>query len=158
MRTVRSALEFCGRNYDEDDFQRYFRRVYQHYGRFGIHSPCVSFAEPHAVPHRAAAAPRRSSPTTISIPHPQSIPVPPAHRDPLSLSLPRSAEGYETLADAAAFLDWASERFVLGVTTNAPARTVETVCPLSLSICHDGASLPLSPAPLSPSRPPACGW
>ena len=31
-RTVRSALELCGRRYTEREFQRYFRRVFQHFG------------------------------------------------------------------------------------------------------------------------------
>jgi hypothetical protein len=31
-RTVRSALEICGRQYSEQEFKRYFRRVFQHFG------------------------------------------------------------------------------------------------------------------------------
>ena len=30
--TVRGALTHCGRSYSDADFDRYFRRVYQHYG------------------------------------------------------------------------------------------------------------------------------
>jgi FMN phosphatase YigB (HAD superfamily) len=72
VRTVRSALEFCGRtNYTEQEFNRFFRRVYQQYG---------------------------------------------------------SLEGYERLPDAVAFLEWAKERgLTMGVTTNTPVRTMETV-------------------------------
>ena len=77
VRTVRSALEFCGRTkYTEQEFNRFFRRVYQHYG---------------------------------------------------------SLEGYERLPDAVAFLEWAKERgLTMGVTTNTPVRTMETV-PLAFS-------------------------
>merc|ERR1711959_160567 len=32
MDTARSALRICGRSYDEDQFVRFFRRAYQHYG------------------------------------------------------------------------------------------------------------------------------
>ena len=31
-RTVKSALDICGCQYSETEFQRYFRRVYQHFG------------------------------------------------------------------------------------------------------------------------------
>lgn len=29
---VKDALKNCGRNYNDDDYERYFRRIYQHYG------------------------------------------------------------------------------------------------------------------------------
>ena len=76
VRTVRSALEFCGRTeYTEQEFSRFFRRVYQVYG---------------------------------------------------------SLDGYERLPDAIAFLDWAGERgLTMGVTTNTPVRTMETVLPMT---------------------------
>ena len=34
-RTVRTTLDLCGRKYSTDEFDRYFRRVYQFYGRSG---------------------------------------------------------------------------------------------------------------------------
>ena len=74
--TVRSALDECGRgDYTDDEFARFFRRVYQHYG---------------------------------------------------------SPEGYERLPDAAPFLRWAGDErgLLLGVTTNTPTRTMETVLPM----------------------------
>jgi len=77
VKTVRSALEFCGRgDYTDDEFDRFFRRVYQHYG---------------------------------------------------------SLQGYELLPDGIDFLNWASKsnRFAsLGVTSNSPTRTIETVLPM----------------------------
>lgn len=33
--TVKSVLEFCGRSYTDSEFERFFRRVYQHYGSLG---------------------------------------------------------------------------------------------------------------------------
>jgi HAD superfamily hydrolase (TIGR01549 family) len=74
---VRSALEYCGRtDYTQEEFDRFFRRVYQHYG---------------------------------------------------------SLEGYEKLPDAIPFLDWLQDqkKYSLGVTTNTPVRTVETVLPMN---------------------------
>lgn len=42
-----------------------------------------------------------------------------------------SLDGYEALPDAKPFLEWARARgFVLGVTTNTPVRTMETVLPM----------------------------
>jgi len=76
-RTVRSALAFCGRDsYTEEEFQRFFRRVYQHYG---------------------------------------------------------SLDGYDRLPDAAPFLAWArdEQQLTMGVTTNTPVRTMETVLPMT---------------------------
>lgn len=79
---VRRALELTGRHYDERDFNRFFRRVYQHYG---------------------------------------------------------SPAGYEVLDDTRPFLsflksragaDAPHERLCLGITTNTPIRTVETVLPM----------------------------
>jgi len=32
IRTVKTALELSGRSYSDADFNRFFRRVYQHYG------------------------------------------------------------------------------------------------------------------------------
>ena len=77
-RTVTRALELCEtpRRYSRDEFDRFFRRVYQHYG---------------------------------------------------------SLEGYAKLEDASAFLEWcAAERadLLLGITSNTPARTMETVLPM----------------------------
>ena len=45
-----------------------------------------------------------------------------------------SLQGYEKLPDAVEFLDWASEsapHLMLGVTTNTPVRTIETVLPMN---------------------------
>jgi len=75
-RTVRRTVELAGRNYDDEQFDRYFRRVYQHYG---------------------------------------------------------SPRGYEALPDASAFLSWTQREtpgLLMGVTSNTPTRTVETVLPL----------------------------
>jgi len=75
--TVTRALELCGRTYSDDEFERFFRRVYQHYG---------------------------------------------------------SLAGYEKLADAEALLEWLAEErpdVLLGVTTNTPVRTIETVLPMN---------------------------
>jgi len=74
--TVRTALENTGRkDYSDREFERFFRRVYQHYG---------------------------------------------------------SLEGYQKLDDAFPFLDWAKEKgLTLGVTTNTPVRTMETVLPMN---------------------------
>jgi REG-2-like HAD superfamily hydrolase len=76
VRTVKSVLNFCGRDYTDAEFERFFRRVYQHYG---------------------------------------------------------SLEGYERLPDAEPFLTWATEEqgLLLGVTTNTPIRTMETVLPMT---------------------------
>jgi putative hydrolase of the HAD superfamily len=78
VRTVKSALENCGRTkYSQEEFDRFFRRIYQHYG---------------------------------------------------------SLDGYEKLSDALPFLDWLQEqngKYSLGVTTNTPVRTVETVLPMN---------------------------
>lgn len=74
---MRSALEFCGRDsYTQEEFDRFFRRVYQHYG---------------------------------------------------------SLEGYDRLPDAERFLAWArdAKHLTLGVTTNTPVRTMETVLPMT---------------------------
>lgn len=74
---MRSALEFTGRvDYTQEEFDRFFRRVYQHYG---------------------------------------------------------SLDGYQKLPDAVPFLDWLQneKRYSLGVTTNTPVRTVETVLPMN---------------------------
>ena len=75
-KTVRRTLELCGREYTDEEFNRYFRRVYQHYG---------------------------------------------------------SVDGYELLPDTLPFLNDIQSRFpdiVLGITTNTPMRTIETVLPL----------------------------
>jgi len=73
--TVKRTLELCGRTYTETEFNRFFRRVYQHYG---------------------------------------------------------SLEGYELLPDAIPFLDYLGKRtdLTLGITTNTPSRTLETVVPM----------------------------
>lgn len=76
MKTVKYALEYCGRTqYTEEEFDRFFRRVYQHYG---------------------------------------------------------SLDGYEKLPDASPFLEWLKNQnqYSLGITTNTPVRTVETVLPM----------------------------
>eukprot|EP01041_Mallomonas_annulata_P006373 gene6373-12886_t len=76
VRTVKSALEFCGRgDYSESEFNRFFRRVYQHYG---------------------------------------------------------SLEGYELLPDGKDFLSFLQKSTYssIGVTTNSPTRTLETVLPM----------------------------
>lgn len=80
VQAVRRALELTGRRYNERDFNRFFRRVYQHYG---------------------------------------------------------SPLGYEVLDDTRPFLSFlksasgtGSERLCLGITTNTPIRTVETVLPM----------------------------
>lgn len=76
VRTVRTALENTGRkDYTDREFERFFRRVYQHYG---------------------------------------------------------SLEGYQKLDDAVPFLEWATGKgLALGVTTNTPVRTMETVLPMN---------------------------
>lgn len=76
VKTVRAALENTGRkDYTQDEFDRFFRRVYQHYG---------------------------------------------------------SLEGYVKLDDAVPFLDFMTQRgLTLGVTTNTPVRTMETVLPMN---------------------------
>jgi REG-2-like HAD superfamily hydrolase len=101
---ARMAMEMGGcKDIPDADFDRFFRRVYQHYG---------------------------------------------------------SLEGYETLADAVEFLEWVSpeardagegdgdgtdrrDAYLLGITSNSPARTLETVVPMlgmherfSWSICN----------------------
>lgn len=74
VRTVQLALSNCGRSYTDAEFDRFFRRVYQHYG---------------------------------------------------------SLEGYVQLPDAAPFLTWAGKRgLMLGITTNTPSRTMDTVVPM----------------------------
>ena len=96
--TVKKALENCGRTYTETEFNRYFRRIYQHYG---------------------------------------------------------STDGYETLPDAVDFLKWTKEKNLfkesLGICTNTPHRSVETVLPMVglheyfnwFVCCHDcGAEKP----------------
>ena len=73
---MQRALELCERSYSEAEFDRFFRRVYQHYG---------------------------------------------------------SLRGYDKLSDAEDFLSWVRTEkpgLLLGVTTNTPARTVETVVPM----------------------------
>jgi putative hydrolase of the HAD superfamily len=73
-RTVLRAMELTGRTYSKTDFDRFFRRVYQHYG---------------------------------------------------------SPEGYEVLSDTVPLLDWLrSEGVSIGIITNTPSRTIETVVPL----------------------------
>lgn len=76
--TVKDALKHTGRVYNEEDFNRYFKRVYQHYGR---------------------------------------------------------PEAYDLLDDATMFLNWLKDEknvpsLVLGVTTNAPIRTIDTILPM----------------------------
>ena len=74
--TVKRTLELCGRNYTDAEFNRFFRRVYQHYG---------------------------------------------------------SLSGYEILPDTIPFLDSLAQNaphICLGVTTNTPARSIETVLPM----------------------------
>lgn len=73
--TVRRAIELTGRQYSERDFNRYFRRIYQHYG---------------------------------------------------------SLEGYEVLEDTLPFLNfiYSQSNAVMGITTNTPIRTIETVLPM----------------------------
>ena len=69
-------MEISGRFYERDQFERYFRRVYQHFG---------------------------------------------------------SREGYELLPDVLPFLDFMKDNhpnIVLGITTNTPTRTIDTVIPL----------------------------
>ena len=80
INTVKRCLENCGRGdrYTDEEFHRFFRRVYQHYG---------------------------------------------------------SPEGYELLPDAVRFLEGVKKEglFVeaMGICTNTPARTVETVLPMN---------------------------
>jgi len=79
--TVRDALKVTGREYSSEDFARYFRRVYQHYG---------------------------------------------------------SPSAYERLSDADFFLNWLlklntemkASSVILGVTSNAPLRTIDSVLPM----------------------------
>ena len=74
--TVRRTLELCNRNYTDKEFNRFFRRVYQHYG---------------------------------------------------------SLNGYELLADTLPFLEFLEKNrpeICLGITTNTPVRSVETVLPM----------------------------
>ena len=75
--TVRRAIELTGRtDYTEQEFNRFFRRIYQQYG---------------------------------------------------------SLKGYEVLEDTLPLISWLAQRdpsLVLGITTNTPARTVETVLPM----------------------------
>lgn len=75
VETVKAALANCGRaHYSEEEFNRFFRRVYQHYG-------CT--------------------------------------------------EGYIELPDAKPFVEWAKGRGItMGVTTNTPYRTMDTVIPM----------------------------
>lgn len=75
VETVKLALANCGRgNYTDDEFNRFFRRVYQHYG---------------------------------------------------------CAEGYIELPDAKPFLIWAADKGItMGITTNTPYRTMDTVVPM----------------------------
>ena len=71
---VKNALTRTGRTYTDTEFDRYFRRIYQHYG---------------------------------------------------------SLDGYEKLPDAVPFLNFVkSKKYLCGVCTNSPARTVETVLPM----------------------------
>ena len=73
---VKSALAFCGRTeYSDDQFERYFRRVYQHYG---------------------------------------------------------SSNAYQLLPDALPTLEYLHQhrdRYTLGILTNSPQRSVETILP-----------------------------
>lgn len=73
--TVKLALAYCGRTtYTEEEFNRFFRRVYQHYG-------CL--------------------------------------------------EGYIELPDAKPFVQWAARKgLTMGITTNTPYRTMDTVVPM----------------------------
>ena len=72
--TVHRAVELTGRKYSNDEFNRFFRRVYQHYG---------------------------------------------------------SMEGYEVLDDTLPLLNWLKDKNIpMGIITNTPARTVETVLPM----------------------------
>ena len=69
-------MELCDRNYTKQEFDRFFRRVYQHYG---------------------------------------------------------SLDGYELLPDTLPFLDYIAQTnpdICLGITTNTPLRTIETVLPM----------------------------
>ena len=69
----------------------------------------------------------RGSAPKISVIRAPSASDPPRVRPPPRAGRARSAAGYEALPDAVAFLRWAAERYVVGVTTNTPVRTVETV-------------------------------
>lgn len=72
--TVKRTLDIIGRTYSPAEFERFFRRVYQHYG---------------------------------------------------------SGDGYEILPDAEQFLRFLGEQKVsLGVCTNTPTRSIETVLPM----------------------------
>ena len=74
--TIKRTLELCDRNYSEADFNRYFRRIYQHFG---------------------------------------------------------SPNGYEILPDALDFLNFLSKEYpdiCLGITSNTPLRSIETVLPM----------------------------
>jgi FMN phosphatase YigB (HAD superfamily) len=74
--TVERTLQLCSRSYSSKEFDRFFRRVYQHYG---------------------------------------------------------SSEGYELLPDTIPFLNYLREErpdICLGITTNTPIRSIETVLPM----------------------------
>ena len=79
--TAKMAFNDCGCYYADNDFDRYFRRVYQYYG---------------------------------------------------------TPDAYEVLPDVKDFLRWATaqendegtKRFILGITSNTPMRTVDTVLPM----------------------------
>ena len=73
--TVKVALANTGRKYSEVEIDRFFRRVYSHYG---------------------------------------------------------SSDGYELLPDAVPILNWlkSQRKYSLGITTNSPVRTIETVLPM----------------------------
>lgn len=75
-KAVKLALANTGRTYNEEDFERFFRRVYSHYG---------------------------------------------------------SLDGYEKLSDAVPFLNFVksqNNRYLMGVCSNSPSRTLETVLPM----------------------------
>jgi len=72
-RTVRAAFEGAGSTYTEAEFNRVFRRVYQHYGSF---------------------------------------------------------EGYTVFEDVRPFLEWASQRYCVGLISNNVDRLVDSVLPL----------------------------
>ena len=74
VKCVKNALARTGRTYTDNEFNIYFRRIYQHYG---------------------------------------------------------SLDGYEKLPDAVPFLNFVrSKKYLCGVCTNSPARTLETVLPM----------------------------
>ena len=121
--TVKQALVNCGRvNYTEAEFNRFFRRVYQHYGSLEgmiahlIILCCVLLA--HARPDAF---------------HPPSFPNASALAQVRhAMHAPCMADaGYVELPDAKPFLDWAQQQgLLLGITTNTPARTMDTVVPM----------------------------